>query len=99
VRPDLTAQLARVAERHAAEIAAGRGAVDLSHALREKVPRAGTSLAWQYLFPASGPLHRPGERRAGPASPPRANREEATNACRGEPLLVPGARRNGNARG
>jgi site-specific recombinase XerD len=55
----LEAQLERVARRHDAELAAGRGAVDLPYALREKMPQAATSLAWQYLFPASGPCTDP----------------------------------------
>lgn len=33
----------------------GRGEVDLPDALRAKMPGAATSLAWQYLFPASRP--------------------------------------------
>jgi integron integrase len=59
VRPALEAQLEHVARRHAAELALGRGAVDLPHALRAKMPQAATSLAWQYLFPASGPCTDP----------------------------------------
>jgi integron integrase len=51
----LRAQLDRVAERHRAELAAGRGEVDLPYALRQKMPQAATNLAWQYLFPASRP--------------------------------------------
>lgn len=53
VRDDLRAQLEEVARRHRAEIAAGRGDVDLPFALRTKMPRAAATLAWQYLFPAS----------------------------------------------
>ena len=55
VRDGLRAQLDVVAGRHSAELAAGRGDVDLPHALRTKMPRAAGSLAWQYLFPASRP--------------------------------------------
>ena len=40
VRDDLRAQLDRVAERHRAELVAGRGEVDLPHALRAKMPQA-----------------------------------------------------------
>ncbi len=51
----LRTQLALVARRHRAELAANRGEVDLPHALRLKMPGAATSLAWQYVFPASRP--------------------------------------------
>ncbi|WP_437624234.1 tyrosine-type recombinase/integrase [Sorangium sp. So ce1151] len=37
----------------------GRGEVDRPHALRAKMPEAATSLAWQYLFPASRPCTDP----------------------------------------
>jgi integrase len=53
VRDGLRAQLDEVARRHRAEIAAGRGEVDLPLALRTKMPRAAATLAWRYLFPAS----------------------------------------------
>ena len=53
VREGLRAQLAEVARRHGAEIAAGRGEVDLPFASRTKMPRAAAALAWQYVFPAS----------------------------------------------
>ena len=55
----LRAQLESVARRHQEELAAGRGEVDLPHALRTKMPKAATSLAWQYLFPASRPCTDP----------------------------------------
>jgi len=55
VRDALSAQIEVVAERHRAELAAGRGEVDLPFALREKIAQAATSLAWQSLFPASKP--------------------------------------------
>jgi integron integrase len=58
-REDLLAQLDLVRRRHAAEREAGRGEVDLPHALRAKMPSAATSLAWQYLFPASRPCRDP----------------------------------------
>jgi site-specific recombinase XerD len=58
-RDALQAQLETVARRHEAELAAGRGEVDLPHALRVKMPNAATSLAWQYLFPASRPCTDP----------------------------------------
>jgi integron integrase len=54
-RDALRAQLERVAERHRAELAAGRGEVDLPHALRLKLPNAASSVAWQSVFPASRP--------------------------------------------
>jgi integron integrase len=59
VRDGLRAQLDRVADRHRAELAAGRGEVDLPDALRRKLPGAATSLAWQYVFPASRPCTDP----------------------------------------
>jgi integron integrase len=55
VREPLRAQMDAVAARHRAECAAGRGQVDLPDALRLKMPHAASSLAWQYLFPASRP--------------------------------------------
>ena len=54
-REGLVAQLETVRRLHVAERAAGRGEVDLPYALRVKMPAAATSLAWQYLFPASRP--------------------------------------------
>src|SRR5262249_42569570 len=59
VRDGLRAQIDEVAGRHRAELAAGRGQVDLPDALREKMPHAASSLAWQYLFPASRPCTDP----------------------------------------
>jgi integron integrase len=59
VREGIAAQVELVRRRHAAELAAGRGEVDLPHALRAKMPSAATSLAWQYLFPASRPCADP----------------------------------------
>jgi integron integrase len=58
-RGPLLAQLEAVARRHEAELAAGRGEVDLPYALRSKLPYAATSLAWQYVFPASRPCADP----------------------------------------
>lgn len=54
-REGLRAQIELVRRRHLAELNAGRGEVDLPHALRAKMPDAASSLAWQYLFPASRP--------------------------------------------
>jgi integron integrase len=58
-RDALRAQLERVGDRHRAELAAGRGEVDLPHALRLKLPGAAVSLTWQYVFPASRPCTDP----------------------------------------
>jgi integron integrase len=55
----LEAQIALVKERHEAELEAGRGEVNLPHALLKKMPSAAKSLAWQYLFPASRPCTDP----------------------------------------
>jgi integron integrase len=51
----LRAQMEAVAVLHRAERAAGRGLVDLPDALHRKMPETASSLAWQYLFPASRP--------------------------------------------
>jgi integron integrase len=59
VRDGLQAQLQQVERRHRAELDAGRGEVDLPFALRDKMPHAAASLAWQYLFPASRPCTDP----------------------------------------
>lgn len=58
-REALQAQLETVTRRHEAELAAGRGEVDLPHTLSAKMPNAATSLAWQYIFPASRPCTEP----------------------------------------
>jgi len=58
-REALRLQLDDVARRHEAERAVGRGEVDLPYALRTKLPYAATSLAWQYVFPASRPCTDP----------------------------------------
>jgi len=58
-RDPLRAQLDDVARRHEAALAEGRGEVDLPHALDRKLPGATTSLAWQYVFPASRPCTDP----------------------------------------
>ena len=41
------------AKRHAAEVKAGFGEVDLPEALARKIPSAAHSLEWQYVFPAA----------------------------------------------
>ena len=48
-----------VARGRETEGSAGRGEVDLLHALRAKMPGVATSLAWQYAFPASRPCIHP----------------------------------------
>jgi integron integrase len=58
-RDALRAQIEAVALRHRDQLAAGRGEVDLPHALRAKMPNATTSLPWQYVFPASRPCTDP----------------------------------------
>jgi integron integrase len=58
-RDPLRLQLDDVARCHEAELAAGRGEVDLPYALRAKLPYAARSLAWQYVFPASRPCTDP----------------------------------------
>ena len=58
-RDGLSAQIEAVRRRHRAELAAGRGEVDLPFALRTKLPGAATSCGWQYLFPASRPCTDP----------------------------------------
>lgn len=51
--PDLRRQLAAVEALHQRDLAAGAGDARLPHALDRKLPGAGRSLGWQYLFPAS----------------------------------------------
>ena len=63
-RESLRVQLREVERRHRAELEAGRGEVDLPHALRAKMPHAAASLSWQYLFPASRPCTDPTTGRA-----------------------------------
>ncbi len=58
-RDALRTQLELVACRHSSELSAGRGAVDLPFALRRKMPDAATSIAWQYVFPATRPSFDP----------------------------------------
>lgn len=58
-REKLATQVEAVRLLHRTELAAGRGEVDLPHALRGKLPSAAISLAWQYLFPASRPCTDP----------------------------------------
>jgi len=46
-------QLAEARRVHERDLAAGRGAVWLPHALARKYPNAAREWAWQYVFPAS----------------------------------------------
>jgi site-specific recombinase XerD len=55
VRDGLRHQLEAVRARHKAELAVGRGEVDLPYALRLKLPNATRSLAWQYVSRPRGP--------------------------------------------
>ncbi len=59
VRDGLRARLDAVGCCHRTKLAAGRGEVDLPHALRIKIPGTATSLAWRYVFPASRPCTDP----------------------------------------
>jgi len=49
----LRERLERVKHFHAADLAAGRGAVSLPFALAEKYPNAEREWIWQYVFPSS----------------------------------------------
>jgi integron integrase len=49
----LSRHLARVREMHERDLAAGRGAVWLPHALERKYPNAAREWGWQYVFPAA----------------------------------------------
>jgi integron integrase len=53
VRQPLEEHLRRVRDRHARDVAAGAGAVELPDALRRKYPSAPTQWAWQWVFPAA----------------------------------------------
>jgi integron integrase len=50
---DLKQQISYVAALHQRDISDGFGEVYLPNALAKKYPRAASSLAWQYLFPAA----------------------------------------------
>jgi integron integrase len=50
----LKAQLEAVRVQHEADVAAGRGLVEVPQGVRRKYPNAARSLAWQWVFPASG---------------------------------------------
>ena len=54
LKSPLKAHLARIRELHRQDLALGRGAVYLPHALERKYPGAARAWAWQYVFPASG---------------------------------------------
>jgi integron integrase len=51
--PALREHLARVAELHRQDLAAGHGEVWLPYALDRKYPAAGREWAWQYVFPSA----------------------------------------------
>ena len=51
--PRIAAQIERVRAQHAAELAAGRGSVEMPDALARKYPRAAFELGWQWVFPAT----------------------------------------------
>ena len=53
-RDALGRQIARVEVLYRRDVARGRGRVNLPFAFGRKAPAAATSLAWQYVFPASG---------------------------------------------
>jgi integron integrase len=52
VRQDLVTWLAQVKRLHEQDLSEGFGAVYLPYALARKYPRASTTWAWQWLFPA-----------------------------------------------
>jgi integron integrase len=51
--PEIRRQMERARARHAADLRAGAGWVQLPGGLARKIPNAARQLAWQYLFPAS----------------------------------------------
>ena len=51
--PALRDHMARVAELHRQDLAAGHGDVSLPYALDRKYPNAGREWAWQYVFPSA----------------------------------------------
>src|SRR5947208_1917933 len=53
VRPGLAEHLARGRARHAREVAAGAGRVELPDAFERKAPSAAAEWAWQWVFPAA----------------------------------------------
>lgn len=53
VKEPLRKHLERVRKLHEQDLAAGAGDVWLPHRLAVKYPKAGTSWAWQYVFPSS----------------------------------------------
>jgi integron integrase len=53
LRQPLLEQIERAHARHALDLAAGAGFVELPDALRAKYPSAERDLAWQWLFPAT----------------------------------------------
>jgi integron integrase len=51
-RPELESHLARVKRLHEMDLAQGKGAVWLPHALERKYPGAAKEWGWQYVFPS-----------------------------------------------
>jgi integron integrase len=55
VEAPLRRHLVHVRALHARDLAAGRGAVLMPHALARKFPNAAREWGWQYIFPAAAP--------------------------------------------
>jgi integron integrase len=53
LKTPLRDQVAQVKKQHDADLAAGRGAVELPGAIRIKYPNAAREFAWQWVFPAT----------------------------------------------
>jgi integron integrase len=51
--PEIRRQINKVREQHSADVRDGGGWVEMPGALARKLPNAGRSLAWQYLFPGT----------------------------------------------
>ena len=58
-RQELTAAVEASLEQHARDIARGAGWVELPDALARKLPRAGRSVPWQWVFPATRTYRHP----------------------------------------
>ncbi len=73
----LKTQLARIAELHKRDRAAGGGWAPLPAALHRKDPTAGYQIAWQFLFPARTPGRDPATGRSGrrPVHPTAVQKE------------------------
>jgi integron integrase len=62
LRGALKQQLDRVQDLHAQDLARGHGEVTLPDAITQKIPTAGRSFAWQWVFPAARTYVEPGTR-------------------------------------